>query len=58
MPDAKEAIAKTNDIDQTNFRLVAREAVKKYEKENMLIDALLWGRIIALYEAELAKRGK
>ena len=42
-------------IDETNFRKCAQDAIKKYEKQGKLLDALMWMRIIGLYEAALAK---
>jgi hypothetical protein len=40
-------------IDESNFRKCAQSAIKKYEKDGKLIDALVWMRIIGLYEAAL-----
>lgn len=42
-------------IDETNFRKCAQSAIKKYEKDGKLLDALVWMRIVGLYEAALPK---
>lgn len=38
------------DIDKTNFREVARDAIKKHFDEGDMVAGLLWARIIMLYE--------
>jgi len=42
-------------IDQSNFRTVAQDAIKKYRDTGQIIDALVWSRIIELYESNLPK---
>lgn len=42
-----------NDLDETNFREFAKKCIQKYADRGAIIDSLLWGRIIALYEARL-----
>ena len=41
-------------IDESNFRECAQDAIKKYREGGKLIDALVWGTIIGLYESALA----
>lgn len=43
------------DIDKTNFRQAATDAIAKYADRLMLVDALLWGRIVGLYEERIAE---
>lgn len=45
-------------IDETNFRVHAQRAIKKYQEKGMILDAMVWGRIIALYEEALNRRMK
>jgi hypothetical protein len=45
-------------IDETNFRKVAQSAIKKYERDGKLQDALMWMRIISLYDAALSVSSK
>lgn len=40
-------------IDDSNFRVTARQAVETYKQRGMVIEAVFWGRIVDLYEAEL-----
>ncbi len=40
-------------IDETNFRECAKRAIAVYEKDGRILDALVWSRLIALYEAAL-----
>lgn len=42
--------AKTSTIGRATFRDAARKAVAKYEQRGMMVDALVWGRIVADYE--------
>lgn len=42
-------------IDETNFRSTAQDIIKAYVKKGMILDALLWGRVIGLYDAALDK---
>jgi hypothetical protein len=39
-------------LDETNFRVFANEAIKKYNDSGRILDCLLWRRIINLFEAE------
>jgi hypothetical protein len=48
---AKKAIKK--DIEEINFREVAQDVIKKYFDKGMILDGVLWGRIIGLYEKVL-----
>jgi hypothetical protein len=48
---AKKAIEK--DIEEINFREVAQDVIKKYFDKGMILDGVLWGRIIGLYEKVL-----
>jgi len=41
-------------IDATNFRTAAERAIKKYEKDGKLAEAIMWMRIVNEYEAALA----
>lgn len=43
-------------LDETNFRETAQAAIKKYGDSGMIIDSLLWGTIVGLYEAALTKQ--
>lgn len=38
-------------IDARRFRETARKAVEKYEERGMVVDAIVWGRIVGEYEA-------
>jgi hypothetical protein len=40
-------------IDETNYREVAQQAIRKYEEKNMAIDAIVWSTIIGFYETAL-----
>lgn len=42
------------DLDVSNFRDVAKKAIAKYADTGMILDALLWGRIVGLYEQAIA----
>lgn len=42
-------------VDETNFRETAREAVKSYRAKGAIIDALFWGHIVGLYESALQR---
>ncbi|MDE2102676.1 MAG: hypothetical protein KGL39_35860, partial [Patescibacteria group bacterium] len=42
-------------IDESNFRECAQQAIEKYKNSGMVLDALVWSRIIGLYEAALTK---
>jgi hypothetical protein len=43
-------------IDETNYREVAQQAIRKYEEKNMAIDAIVWSTIIGFYEAALKSK--
>lgn len=43
----------TNHLSRENYRQFAKKAIRQYEKNNMLVDTLLWSEIIGYYEAEL-----
>lgn len=43
-------------IDETNFREHAQRAIKKYGEKGMILDAMVWGRIVGLYEDALKRR--
>lgn len=40
-------------LDATNYREWAQEAIHKYGQQGNILDAMIWGRIIALYEDAL-----
>ena len=42
-------------IDESNFRECAQEAIKKYRDGGKVIDALVWGTIVRLYNDRLEK---
>lgn len=42
-----------SDLDETNFREFAQKCIKKYADKGNIVDTLVWGRIVALYEARL-----
>lgn len=44
-----------NDIDRSNFREVAQDTIKKYFDRTMIIDGMLWGRLVSLYESILMR---
>jgi hypothetical protein len=44
-------------IDETNYREVAQQAIRKYEEKNMVIDAIIWSTIIGFYETALKSKG-
>lgn len=43
-------------IDESNYRQTAKDAIKKYADNNMILDSMFWSRIIGLYEKELMKK--
>ena len=43
------------DIDESNFRETAQAAIKKYFDRGNIIDGMLWGRMVALYEKVLER---
>jgi hypothetical protein len=47
--------AENKNIDETNYQETARAAVEKYADKGMILDSLFWGRIIRLYERDLAE---
>lgn len=46
-------MSKSVEIDKSNFRETAQAAIKKYQDKGMILDALLWARIVGLYEKAL-----
>lgn len=40
-------------IDESNFRECAQQAIRKYRDGGKILDALVWGTIIGLYESRL-----
>ena len=46
------------DIDHTNFKQAAQEAIHKYFENGHLLDALAWSRIIGCYDEALRKAEK
>lgn len=39
-----------------NFREWAKDAIAKYNQRGMIVDAMAWSRIVALYEEALAAK--
>lgn len=54
-PDLRAKKDMISSINTTNFQDVAQTAIREYFKKGMLLDALLWGSIIAYYDAALKK---
>ena len=52
---SKENKKKMANLDQSNYRKFAQDAIKKYNEIGMIADAMVWGRITALYEEEIKK---
>jgi hypothetical protein len=50
---ADELKARGKSIDETNFRLCAQDAIAVYHKQGRILDALVWARIVALYDSAL-----
>ena len=46
---------KDDNIDETNYRKYAKEAIAKYGERNMLIDQMFWSHIVGLYEKDIAE---
>lgn len=45
-------------LSRKNFRGFARKVVERYAANGMLADALVWGEILDLYEAELKEASR
>lgn len=43
------------DIDESNYREVAQQAIRKLEEEGLFVAYLVFQRIISLYEKELER---
>ena len=41
-----------------NYKDWAKAVIERYGREGMIVDAMVWGRIIALYEEALAAAAK
>jgi hypothetical protein len=52
--ETKEIKAKS-DIDATNFKQAAQDAIHRYFENGHLLDALAWSRIIGCYDEALRK---
>ncbi len=48
---------KSEIIDETNFRELAKKGLKKYSEENMMVDFFFWKEIVMLYEKALEEKG-
>ena len=46
----------SDELNESNFRDFAKRAIKKYLDDGMLIDGMVWGRIIRLYEKALKQK--
>lgn len=42
----------SEELDKSNYREFAKKAIQKYLDKNMLVDAMVWSKIIGFYEAE------
>lgn len=49
----REAKHENEVIGENNFREVADRAIEQYQKKGMIIDALLWAKLIGHYNAAL-----
>jgi hypothetical protein len=45
-------------LDETNFREWAQRMIEQYVSKGMVIDSLVWARIIGLYNEALDKKEK
>jgi hypothetical protein len=41
-------------LNARTFRDTAKKAVERYEQRGMVVDAIVWGRIVGEYEAALS----
>lgn len=48
---------KLGDLDATNYREWAKEILERYNRQGQIVDAMVWARIVALYEEALKVKG-
>jgi hypothetical protein len=45
----------TDELNASNYQDFARRAIDKYHEKGMMVDALLWSKIIGYYNTEISK---
>lgn len=56
LAESRTKKALMNNIDAANFKEAAQTTIKQYFRKGMLLDALLWGNIIAQYDEALKNK--
>jgi len=50
-----DKIKKDDNLNESNFQIFAQKAVEKYMEKGMILDGMLWGRIIKYYNKAIYK---